>query len=238
MPRHPRIVLPGRPHHVTQRGNNGREVFFSDADREIYLSLLKGYAADYSVDVLGFCLMTNHVHLIAVPNTGTGLAKALGQTHNDYSRWLHIRRRESGHLWQNRYFSCPLDNAHTWAALAYIERNPVAAALVPRAEDWPWSSARYHLGLADVPAWLDVNLWSQNWGPGLWRSAIDKGLGEAGIRVRLQEATRIGRPLGNDEFVTNCETQSGLHLRKRKPGPKPKHALSQPANRSFDYDAA
>ena len=105
MPRQRRVVLPGRPHHITQRGNNRRDVFFEDSDRELYLSLLREYAAKYQVEILGYCLMTNHVHLIAVPADATGPAKAIGRVHNDYARWLPIRRRESGHLWQNRFFS-------------------------------------------------------------------------------------------------------------------------------------
>src|SRR6476469_9326568 len=105
MPRQRRVVLPGRPHHITQRGNNRRDVFFEDRDRELYLSLLREYIAKYQVQILGYCLMTNHVHLIAVPADATGPAKAIGRVHNDYARWLPIRRRESGHLWQNRFFS-------------------------------------------------------------------------------------------------------------------------------------
>src|SRR6478609_3997200 len=112
MPRQRRAVLPGRPCHITQRGNNRRDVFFEDTDRELYLSLLREYAAKYQVEILGYCLMTNHVHLVPATADGTGLAKAIGRVHNDYARW---------HLWQNRFFSCPLADASTWAALAYVE---------------------------------------------------------------------------------------------------------------------
>ena len=96
MPRQRRVVLPGCPHHLTQRGNNRRDVFFGDSDRMLYLSLLREYTSAYGVDILGYCLMTNHVHLIAIPGDAAGLAKAIGRTHNDYARWLHIRRSESG----------------------------------------------------------------------------------------------------------------------------------------------
>lgn len=222
MPRQRRAVLPGRPHHVTQRGNNRREVFLDDGARELYLSLLREYTAKYRVDILGYCLMTNHVHLIAIPADPTGLAKAIGRVHNDYARWLHIRRRESGHLWQNRFFSCALEDAYTWAALAYVERNAVRAGIVAHCEDWPWSSARRHLGAADSCDWLALREWSQNWTPALWRVALDEGLAEADIRTRLHEATRTGRPLGQDDFIDRCEQQSGLILRRQKPGPKPK----------------
>jgi putative transposase len=175
MARIPRLVLPGRPHHVTQRGNNRQNVFFSDNDRELYLSLLKEYTAEYNVAVLGYCLMTNHIHVVAVPANATGLAKALGRTHNDYARWLNIRRRQSGHLWQNRFFSCPLDTPYTWAALAYVERNAVRAGLVTACEQWPWSSARPHLGETHWPEWLALDLWTQNWNPTLWRAALNEG---------------------------------------------------------------
>ena len=225
MPRRRRLIVPGFPHHVTQRGNNCRDVFYSNADRDVYLSLLKEYTAENQVDVLGYCLMTNHVHLILVPHHARALAKALGRTHNDYSRWLHIRRGESGHLWQNRFFSCPLDGAYTWAALAYVERNAVRAGLVPRCEDWPWSSARRHVGAAHCCDWLNVENWSQNWTSALWRTVLNDGLAEADIQYRLQEATRTGRPLGQEQFIDRCEQQFEVTLRRQKPGPKPKPLL-------------
>ena len=226
MPRQRRVVLPGRPHHITQRGNNRRDVFFEDRDRELYLSLLREYIAKYQVEILGYCLMTIHVHLIAVPADATGLAKAIGRVHNDYARWLPIRRRESGHLWQNRFFSCPLEDAYIWAALAYVERNPVRAGMVAQCEEWAWSSARGHLGRTDWCDWLAVKEWSQNWTPALWRVALQEGLTEADFRARLHEATRTGRPLGGDQFIEQCEQQAGLSLRKQKPGPKPKPLVS------------
>ena len=95
MPRQRRVVIPGIAHHVTQRGNNRRNVFFTDEDRKLYLSLLKEYTAQYGVGVIGYCLMTNHVHLIVMPGCATALAKALGRTHSDYARWLPIRRAVS-----------------------------------------------------------------------------------------------------------------------------------------------
>ena len=226
MPRQRRVVLPGCPHHLTQRGNNQRPVFFDERDRETYLALLAQFAAQYSLTVLGFCLMTNHVHLIAVPATPTSLAKALGRTHNDYARWLHIKRRESGHLWQNRFFSCPLEEAYTWAALAYVERNPVRAGLVKQAEEWVWSSARKHLHLTAAPDWLHMERWSQHWTPESWRVAVEYGIAEAEMGSRLKEAAHTGRPLGSPAFVEECEQRSGLLLRKQKPGPKPQQVTS------------
>ena len=226
MPRHRRVVIPGCPHHVTQRGNNRRDVFYGDSDREVYLNLLKEYCAQYSVEVLGYCLLTNHVHALAVPHTATGLAKAFGRAHNDYARWLHIRRRESGHLWQNRFYSCPIENRYLWAVLAYIERNPVRAGLVPQCRDWPWSSASTHLDRPGKAAWIELGIWEQNWTAAQWSIALQEGLAEAEWKRRLQEATCTGRPFGENTFLRACEQQSGLRLLAQKPGPKRQVRLS------------
>jgi putative transposase len=95
-----------------QRGNHQQTVFFGDASRKFYLDALRDYCSRHSVRITGYCLMGNHVHILAVPERPDGLAKALGGAHNDYARWLHLHRRQSGHLWQNRFYSCPLDEAH------------------------------------------------------------------------------------------------------------------------------
>ncbi len=224
MPRRRRAILPGLPHHATQRGNKGFDVFFCEEDRYAYLALLKANSAKYKLDILGYCLMTNHVHVIAIPEQETSLSKALGRTHNDYARWLHARRRECGHLWQNRFFSCPMDRGHLWAALAYVERNPVRAGLVSKSEDWRWSSARRHLGLAHGGYDVNVDLWSQNWTSDLWRLSLEEGLAEGYMRARLQEATLSGGPLGPEQFINYCEQETGLFLARRRPGPKP-HAI-------------
>lgn len=236
MPRKRRVVLPGVLHHLTQRGNNRRDVFYDDADRVLYLSLLTHYAREYGMELLGYCLMTNHIHLLARPRVPSSFAKALGRTHCDYARWLHTRRRESGHLWQNRFFSCPIEPDFTWAVLAYIERNPVRASLVKQAEFWPWSSAREHLG-SRHSEWLSLDVWSNTWTPRSWRAALQDGIAEAALQSRMQEATQAGRPLGGLNFIQECETRSGVPLQKQKPGPKVKsaaYAMTTPSG----YNAA
>lgn len=217
------VVLVDTPHHVTQRGNNQRDVFFSDEDRRMYLLLLKEYAARFALQIMGFCLMTNHVHFVCVPTRPDSLAKAFGRAHNDYARWLHIRRRESGHLWQNRSFSCPMDDAYCWAALAYIERNPVRAGLVREAQNSCWSSAKVHTTGEDCPDWLNVERWSSVWDPARWRTVLAEGLFEAELQGRMREATQTGRPLGSQYFMQDCEIRLARPLEKQKPGPKPKN---------------
>jgi REP element-mobilizing transposase RayT len=115
-------------------------VFFEDADRAMYLDLLARYAGRHGVRITGYCLMSNHVHLVAIPKAENALAKAIGRAHNDYARWLNVKRGESGHVWQSRFYSCPLDEQHQWEALRYVELNAVRAGLVGDAPDWPWST--------------------------------------------------------------------------------------------------
>ena len=222
MPRRQRVVIPHCPHHVTQRGNNRRDVFYSDDDRKLYLALLKEQYHRYQVDVLGYCLMSNHVHALVTPTTENGLAKAFGRAQNEYARCVHIRRGESGHLWQARFYSCPVEAPSLWAVLAYIERNPVRAGLVQRCEEWPWSSAPTHLGRPAAIHWLELRQWRENWGPAQWQVALESGLAEADLHARLLEATCSGLPLGDSTFVALCEQKSGLKLGRQKPGPKAK----------------
>ncbi len=120
MPRIARIVIPNIPHHVTQRGNNHQEVFFSDKDRHIYLNFLKQQADKYSLKLLGYCLMTNHVHLIATPAKADSLAKAIGGAHFLYAQYVNRSYDRSGHLWQVRFYSCALAESHFCSAMLYI----------------------------------------------------------------------------------------------------------------------
>ena len=173
MARIARVVVPGAWHHATQRGNHQQTVFFGDADRICYLELLRHHTARYAVHIVGYCLMGNHVHIVATPTDSRGLANALGRTHNDYSRWLNLQRRDTGHVWQNRFYSCPLDERHGWEALRYVELNPVRAGLVEHPAEWRWSSAGAHLTGADDTGLIDLTTWTEKWTPASWREVLD-----------------------------------------------------------------
>jgi putative transposase len=149
-----RVVAVDVPHHLTQRGNDRRLILDWDADRATYLSLLRENIELYGVSVMGYCLMSNHVHLIVVPSTGDGLAQALRQTHGRYASYWNTVHRASGHVWQGRYYSCPLDEPHLWEALRYTELNPLRARLVAKPESWSWSSAASHCGTKAAEEWL------------------------------------------------------------------------------------
>ena len=178
MPRHPRNVFPGIAHHITQRGNNREQVFFSEGNYSAYVGLLMGHCSAARVAVQAFCLMPNHIHLVAIPDDETGLSRALGRTHCEYAMAFNQSGGRSGHLWQNRFFSCPLDREHFRRAIAYTELNPVRAGLVSEPWEWPWSSAH--------------DDWSRC--SGVMSGAENLSDDEADC---IRRATRVGEPLGS-----------------------------------------
>jgi len=218
MARLARVVVPGVPHHLTQRGNRQEDVFFADADRRNFLSLLGEQCEPYGLQIWAYCLMSNHVHLVAVPATSDSLGRAMRRLNSQYAAYVNRRQQWSGHLWQGRFHSTPLDEAHLWAAVRYVERNPVRAGIVPRAEDYTWSSAAGHCGLA-ADQLLSGDL-EQADHVGNWRAWL---LDEDDQAVRmLRERTRTGRPCGPAEFVERLEKLVGRPLTARKRGRKPK----------------
>jgi putative transposase len=201
MPREKRIVVPGTVHHVTQRGNHRQQIFFSDADRRLYLDLVSESAEAAQVELWGWCLMSNHVHWLVLPKTMQGLARLFRRAHGEYARHRHRLRRTTGHFWQARYYSCPLDGQHVWRALAYVERNPVRAGLVSTAEQYSWSSARVRLALSGEPEWLNVERWRREFDADDWRHVLATSIADGALRNRIREATLAGKPLGDEHFV-------------------------------------
>jgi len=222
MARWARAVALDTPHHVAQRGNGRQDVFFTDHDRQVYLAAFFDYAARYSLRVWGYCLMSHHVHLVVVPERERGLARVFGRTHADYARYLNVARRGCGHLWQARFYRCALDEAHAWRALAYVERNPVRAALADRAEEYPWSTAAAHCGTSAPPEDLDMGEWRRRFTPERWRDVLRVGVAEEALEDRIREATRRGSPLGSNAFVERVSRELGRDLRPRPPGRPPK----------------
>lgn len=216
MARLARVVAPGLPHHVTQRGNRRQTVFFSDDDYAAYKALLAEHCAAAGVAVWAWCLMPNHVHLILVPADGDGLRRALGEAHRRYTRRINFREGWRGYLWQGRFASVVMDEAHLLTAARYVELNPVRAGLVKQARAWPWSSARAHLagrddGLASVAPLLEL--------AGDWRAFLRGGLETAELDA-IRRGERTGRPLGSEGFLESLEAQLDRPLKKGKPGRK------------------
>ncbi len=217
MARLSRVVIPGLPHHVTQRGNGRARTFFADADYALYRDLLAEHCRAAKVEVWAWCLMPTHVHLILVPSDSDGLRRALAATHRRYAGIIHARRRRTGHFWQGRFGAVVMDEEHLAAALRYVSLNPVRARLVERARDWRWSSARAHLsGKSDGITAL--NPIRQRF-PRFADLLGDEP--EVNLFDRLRAAESIGRPLGNDRFFARIERLTARTLRPGKRGPKP-----------------
>jgi putative transposase len=215
MARIARVVYPGVPHHVTQRGNRRDDVFFGEEDRRRYLELILEYSRRHALDVWAWCLMTNHVHFVAVPTGADSLAATFKPVDMRYSQHVNRTQRLTGHLWQGRPYSCPLDDTHLWMAVRYVERNPVRAGLVARAEEWPWSSAAGHAGLRHDPL-VTGNL-ERRGVVADWREWLRQGDDEESMN-RLRHVTRSGRPLGSADFVARLEAFAGRHLAARAVG--------------------
>ena len=217
MARLARLVVPGYPYHVTQRGNRRQPVFFGPEDYHHYLRFLREQGDRWGLQIWAYCLMTNHVHLIVVPATTESLRRGLGDTHRRYTRAINFREGWRGYLWQGRFASVLLDEPYVYAAVRYVERNPVAARLVERPEDYPWSSARSHVTGADDPVLSPCFLTTQihDW-------AAFLAAPEGGVTARLEHHSRTGRPLGDTAFLQQLEQLTGRQLTKRKPGRKPK----------------
>lgn len=229
MSRVARIVAPGFAHHITQRGNRKMDVFETDDDRLAYLRFLKKYATRHNLSMYAYCLMTNPIHLIAAPGDEASLGKALRDAHTVYATRFNTRASLSGHVWQGRFYSCPLDAQHVWAAVRYVERNPVKAGLVERAEQYRWSSAAAHCRLCtddllslDFPPTGVIEDWSA------WLAQAE----EEALVAYIRQQTRTGRPCGADTFLDQLETLLKRTLRRKKPGRKPKGLPTAAQNQS------
>ena len=212
MPRVARIVIPGLAHHITQRGNNRQEVFFVDDDRRVYLELLREESERHGLGVLGCCLMDNHVHVIGVPAREESLAKGIGRTHWRYTQYVNRFHGRIGHLWQNRFYSCALDEAHTEAAMRYVELNPVRAGLVRRAWRYEWSSAGAHVGQGDAWGLPGLVAWGRTWPADRWRRMLLSPEDEI-VVADLRRSTMRGRPLAGDSLLAKIERRLGRRLR-------------------------
>ena len=221
MVRMARLVVPGYPHHVTQRGNRRQKTFFCEDDYRYYIELMTQFSREAGTDVWAYCLMPNHVHLVMVPSQEEGLRAALGEAHRRYTRHVNFRKGWRGHLWQERFHSFVMDEKYLLATVRYVERNPVAARMCRHPADWKWSSAFAHLrgkddDLVRVRPMLDrVDDW-------------DACLSDINAceHETIERHTRTGRPLGAADFIERLEAVTGKELAPKRPGPKPRTSKS------------
>ena len=214
-----RVVAIGAAHHITQRGNRRQKVFFHDEDYAEYLRLMREWCDKCGVEVWAYCLMPNHVHLIAVPESCESLARGIGEAHRRYTRMINFRENWRGYLWQGRFASYPLDDQYLLTAARYVELNPVRARLVKEPKLYEWSSANAHILSRDdvlVKATPLCEIAGVDWEEFL-REGMKRG--EANL---LRQHERTGRPLGSENFVKRLERRLERALRPQKRGPKPR----------------
>ena len=231
MPNHKRIVIPELPHHICHRGNLGQRVFYLDSDRRLYLGLLQEHSRHHGVSVQAYCLMPNHVHVIATPHDSNGLHRTFERVEGDYARALHIRLNRRGHFWQRRFRSAPMDDDHFWAAMVYVEQNPVRAGLAKAAEQWRWSSARAHVD-GRVDPLLDLTQWRLRYSKEQWRECLTIGLRDASLLERIRQSTRVGRPAASEIFLSELERTLDRNLRAKNIGRPRKSASSEVSGQS------
>ena len=216
MARIARVVAPGLPHHVTQRGNRRQKTFFFEEDYDEYIRLMSEWCSRWKVEVWAYCLMPNHVHMIVVPESEEGLRCAIGEAHRRYTRLINFREGWRGHLWQGRFASFPMDENYLLAAVRYVELNPVRARLVENPEAYQWSSAVAHIlgkddNLVKVKPLLEI--------VGDWKGVLLGGISEdEAEKIRHHEKT--GRPLGGEGFVSKLEDALDRILKPQKSGRK------------------
>ena len=214
MARISRVVVPKYPHHITQRGVRSMSIFQTDADRQVYLQFLSEETKRFGVEILVWCLMTNHVHFIAVPKREDSLARAFGEGHRLYTRMINFTEGVRGYLFQGRFSSCVLDERHLLAAAAYVELNPVRAGMVKRTWAYPWSSAAFHTGRRKTDPLVEDRILGglvENWMEYLSLATDEKD-------QEIRQMTRTGRPAGEAPFVRLVERLTARDLSKRKPG--------------------
>ncbi|MBF0111005.1 MAG: transposase [Magnetococcales bacterium] len=216
MARLARAVIPGEPHYITQRGNRRQRTFFQDEDYRLYLELMTEWCCRIGVEIWAYCLMPNHVHLIAVPGSSDGLRKAIGEAHRRYTQSINAREKWQGHLWQGRFASFPMDEAHLLAAARFIELNPVRSQLAPTPSDHPWSSAKAHMSKTDDILVKTPPLLTR---VADWAEFLSVGTSEETAEL-LRKHERTGRPLGDESFLSRLESLLQRPLAPQKRGRK------------------
>ena len=214
MPRQVRIVLPGEAHHVTQRGNYQKEIFEETNDFRQYLFYLKEYSEKYHIDILAYCLMRNHIHIIGIPHDKESLGMVFNTLTMRYSQYVNRKIKSCGHVWQGRYFSCVMDEIHLYRAIRYVERNPVRAKMVNSALNYEWSSARIHAGMQNegfIALGKSFDMSAKE-----WKAYLHEEDNAMTDEMRLK--TKRGLVVGTETFIKNAEKILKRSLKCLNPG--------------------
>lgn len=210
---------------MTQRGNRRERVFHSPGDLAAYLDLLHKYSSEFGIEIVAYCLMPNHVHIVLVPAHRDGMHRALKAVHGRYAQRVNCLRKQRGHVWQDRFFSSPLDAAYFANAVRYVELNPVRAGMVARAEGFRWSSAQAHCGLVSDRVIGYATLSATLGGIGNWANWLSEGISDEALNT-LRRHNGRNLPCGSEDFVASLEATCGRALRYRPHGGQTKGTLT------------
>jgi len=218
MPRIPRGLSDGLVYHVLNRGNGKQRVFHSDKDYEAFVSLMREAKERYSLKLLAYCLMPNHFHIVLMPAQSEDLSKWMQWLMTSHVRRYHRYHGTSGHVWQGRFFSSPLDEAYLWAAMRYVERNPVRAKMVRKAENYRWSSAAAHCRVREDEVLTKKPIWRKQFEAiGDWSAWLAEGDAPEQLEI-MRRHTEKGLPCGSEKFIRKLETLVGRALHYRPQG--------------------
>lgn len=224
MARIARIVIPGTPHLVTQRGNRGEKVFFEEADYQLYTDFILESAHKAGCEVWGYCWMPNHTHTILVPSDEDGLRKTFADAHRRYTKHINDRLKVTGHLWQGRFGSVALNEENLSHALHYVSLNPVRAKLVKQPQNWQWSSTQYHLENKDDRAFKAMPALKR---VGNFKLFLTEKIDKTAYKL-LRSGETTGRPAGELSWLKKLEKKTGRKIIPSKRGPKPKIKTKSP----------
>lgn len=229
MARLPRLSVPGYPHHIIQRGNNRQAVFLTDADRRVFLDLLRDSAARHAIAVHAYVLMDNHFHLLVTPPSAEALSRFMQAQGRGYVRHVNDTHHRSGTLWEGRYRAAVLQaEPYLLPCMVYLDLNPVRAGLVSQAQDYPWSSHGHHAGVqADKCVTPHPLVWALGNTP-FERETRYRHLVQLGVTPQQQSALTdsalSGWALGSPEFVARLQQTSARRLSRASPGRPPRRA--------------
>ena len=228
MPRRARIILPGLPHHVTQRGNRRQQVFFCDNDYRAYLKFLETSSESFGFAIWSYCLMPNHVHLLVVPSTESSLREGIASVHQNYTRLINSSHHWTGHLWQGRFFSCAVEPHNAAIVARYIELNPARAKICADPRAYPWSSANIACsgGSDGRSGFAPIYSPGGTWEEFLKYESDDASRNNLDTLTKIRKTISSGRPLGSDEFIEKIERETGIVMSDKRPGRKPCSELS------------
>lgn len=225
MPRQARVIVPGLPHHIVQRGHNRQPVFVERRDFEYYLANLQEWKQVYGLEVFSYCLMTNHIHLIVRASDNlSAIPQLMKRLAGRQTRFVNAMEGRSGSLWEGRYKISPIDtDPYLLACCRYVELNPVKAGMVRQPAEYEWSSYRARTGLGRCD-WLDepdtfASLASDKEGCiKAYRRFVEEAAANSKVDELIGSAIQISKLTGGARFVDEIEARTGLRIEARKRG--------------------